>query len=321
MSVQPIVAEIRKLSLALIPSKPRPKRVVNRPKLIASARYLQALQNPFHADVAGVKVPDFDGNLSFTVASKDLFSISSDANGYSGGAIVYFDPAIRNVVSASNTLGAVTLNLGTLTAWTDFTGQLAVTQAIGSRLVAGGFRITNLMSIAGTAAASGRLVIAPISEVMLSALLAGGTYTEALLRKQPGCLVIPLSALAAAEDPVVGYTGPLDPSAQNYIGTNIVLLPNVDQPNFVNFIYLVTGAPPSIPILEIESVAHWEALPNLTNGSLVTAGIVSDISMMDRAYNYMQTTDAITWAGKAYNFVAQASENYQLRHRFDMLNY
>jgi hypothetical protein len=177
---------------------------------------------------------------------------------------------------------------------------IGTTQASNDRVVAGGFRISNLLSLAGTNPAAGRLVIAPVPNSTTVPLYTAGTYTEATLRKQPGCIVIPLAGLAASNHPVVGITAPLDPSAMCYTPANqtFTFVAN-DGPNMLSFVYIVTGAPVSLAVLEVEQVSHWEVLPRMVYASLATESIESSYTILDRAANWFSSQDPISWAETA----------------------
>jgi hypothetical protein len=295
---------LNKLAVALKP-KQKPSFKVNvQRSLISPARYLQALKDPFSEISSGVKVPDFDGNPSFTLASKDVAQFTTDAAGYAGGVIVYGGPTRAFYYSASNTAGTITLSGGSSVAWSDQTsGLLTTSNAYSARLVAGGFRITNLLSLAGNTPASGRLIVAPVSNVQY---FSTGSFTESALRKIPGCMVIPLAALAASHLPVIGVTRPLDPSAFCYLPVNRSFsgVAN-DDPQFTSFLWMVVGAPASTTILECETAAHWEVLPVLTNAVLTTAGTTSSYSTLERAFNWAQENSPLTW-DNAYTFADYA---------------
>jgi len=302
---------LNKLAIALKPQAMVPKRVNPTRSLISPARYLKALQDPFAESSAGVKVPDFDGNPSFTLASKDVGTFTTDSAGYAGGAIVYGAPYRAFVTSASNTSGTITLTAGTATPWTDqASGLLTSSNAVSTRMVAGGFRLTNLASLAGSAPASGRMIIAPVST---SQYYSTASFTESTLRKIPGCLVVPLAGLAASHVPIVGLSRPLDPSAFCYEtpGRNFTGLGN-DDPQFVSYLWMVVGAPNSTTILECETVAHWEVLPSLANAVLTTAGATSSYTTLERAFNWAQENSPVSWES-AYAFAEYASAAYSSR--------
>jgi len=256
------------------------------------------LRTPFQPQLRS-KVPDFDGNPSFTVASKDLYNITTDANGAAAGVIQFGYGITRNFNAASIVAGVATLYGGAFSSWDDYTGMISSTAASASRVVTGGFKLNNLLSLAGTTAASGRMVIAPIGNFAAVTLESsgGGTFTEATLRKQPGCIVIPLAGLAASHHPVVGSTAPLDPSALCYTkAAQALTTVGNDGPNMLNFIYLITGAPASVAAVEVEQVCHWEVLPTLAYGSLASDPIESSATIMDRAVNWFSQQDPIRWA-------------------------
>jgi len=284
-------------------------------KLSPAGKYFNAIVDPFHPDSSGVKVPDFDGTPTFTLASKDIFSVSSDASGYIGGILFYGQADARYIAPATLTSGTITYGNGTgSVAWSDYTsGLLSTANATTCRCVAGGFKITNLLSLAGSTAASGRLVIAPISSSLATKIVsASGSYTEATLRKQPGAQVIPLAALAASSSAVTGVTGPMDPTGLCYIQPDFTFTTAYnDQPEFVQYAYIVTGAPASVSTLEIETVTHWEVCPVMSNGSLCTPAIESSTGMMDKVMNYLQEADLIQWGSNAFNYVSQMIENQQ----------
>jgi hypothetical protein len=288
-----LTSTLSKLANALEPKKTKPYRVAANRKLAPAGKYLSALKDPFAENVCGVKIPDFDGNPSFTLASKDVLQIITDSSGYAGGALIY--GSARNlVVSASNTVGVITMTGGSPSTWTDVsTGLLQTSNANASRHVAGGFKMTNLLSLAGSNPASGRLIIAPVSTFQFYNT---GSFTESTLRKLPGCVVIPLAGLAASNVPVFGSVRPLDPSAFTYTAPNRVYsgVAN-DDPQLTNFFYMVVGAPASSSIIEIETVAHWEVLPTLTNAVLSTVGTASSYSTMEAAFNWAQENNPISW--------------------------
>lgn len=281
----------------------KPKNVYN-VSLTPARKYLDAIRDPFHPSSAGVKVPDFDGNPSYTLAAKDAYQITTDVNGAAGGVCVFGFPYYASS-TGSVAAGTVTLNGGAVRAWSDYTGLLATTTCVAQRTVCGGLRFQNLMSLAGTNAAQGRLIIAPVSEPNVAALISVGvTYTESSLRKMPGAMVIPLAALAASHIPVVCSSAPLDPSAMCYVAssTSLQLLYN-DSPNHVNFVYLVVGGPASQAVLEVEQVGHYEALPQLAYGPLATESIEADPGIMATAFNWISRQDPIEWghiASRAY---------------------
>jgi hypothetical protein len=329
-NLAPVVAELRALTKAMCPKMTRKPRGSMRPTLMTPMRYIQALQNPFHPESAGAKIPNFDGTPSFTYASKDLFTVSSDAAGYSGGALYFFSPFTRNYVT-TNTAGNFVLNGATQTPWSDSTALLSISNITAQRVVAGGLKITNLLSLAGTNPASGRLVIAPVSSAQLNALVltVGAPFTEATVRKLPGAMVIPLAALAASEDPVFGLSGPLDPSSFAYLNPTAGPSTNNINANNVCYVYTVTGAPNSVNILEIEMVCHWEILPVFANATLCTAGIQSNAGIIDRAMDFMQTHDLISFgrsaleggAGMAFDYVTQIAKQQVRRAATPRLDY
>jgi len=288
-----LVTSLNKLAGAL--KTPKTTFVSNPRKLVPPGRYLQALRFPFADQSAGVKIPDYDGNPSFTVASKDVIQISTDSAGYAGGVLQFGTPSRVALTSFSNTAGTITLTGGTATAWSDYSGGvLSGSNSIAARVVAGGFRITNLMSLAGSSPAAGRLIIAPVSNLQLFNI---ASFTESTLRKLPGCMVVPLTALAASCEPVYGITAPLDPSAFCYNSTSRILsgVAN-DDPQLLSYLYMVVGAPPSPnTALEIEMMCHWEALPQLVNAVLCTVGIESSNSTLEKAFNWVQQHNPITW--------------------------
>jgi hypothetical protein len=278
-------------------------------KLIPASRYINAIRNPFSAEAAGVKVPDFDGNPSFTVASKDLYTIATNSDGNAGWIMNFGFPSSRNVVAASiTTPGVVTIYNGTTTAWTDYTGLLSATNSVTSRSVVGGFKINNLCSLAGSTAAQGRLVIAPVSANLANYIINtnASTYSEAQLRRMPGAMVIPLASLAASGKPVWGISGPLDPTALTYFIPGISISTSYnDCPNNIAYMCVVIGGPASTSILEVEQITHWEALPQLATGSLATSGTTISYAALEQAMNFVQSGDLLHYAENAANFVSQ----------------
>lgn len=294
-----ITALSRTLARPVAPQKP-----VYKPRLQPASRYLASLLNPFAPTSAGVKLPDFDSNPSFTLASKDVVQISTDSYGYAGGVFWVGISGRKWTTSASNTGGTVTLTSGTNYDWNDSnSGLLSGSNCNGVRLVTGGIRLTNLLSASGSNAASGRLIIAPLSNAQV---FDTATFVEGDLRKQPGCLVIPLAGLAASSAPVEAVAAPLDPSAFMYVNPNRspTGVAN-DDPQFTSFVYLIVGAPASSMLLEAECVANWEALPMISNATLCTPGVESSTSTLEKAFNWVQTHNPISWETAA-EFSAQA---------------
>jgi hypothetical protein len=270
--------------------------ISKKPQLSDPKAYIRALLDPFNPTSAGVKIPDFDGTPSYTLCSKDIFSISTNAVGSACGFFGFVTPVRRNLVgTATTTTGTLTTG-STWASWSDYSGLLATTQASATRVVAGGFRITSNMSAAGLQAAQGRIIIGPISNGLF---FDTATVTEAQLRKQKGSVVIPLSALTMSSKPVQGATRPLDPSAYCYLGPDYTLTGvGNDDPQLLGFVYLVVGAPVTLDsFLEVEMVCHWEVIPRLDNATLVTPGVASSHSTIDEAMNVSQTEDPIDWSG------------------------
>jgi len=273
--------------------------------LTSPHQYLIAMRDPFHPEAAGVKLPDYDGNPSFTVASKDVLLVEVNATGYAGGYL-QFGTTGRNQVQAlpANAGPSTDMFGGNAHAWSDYTsGLLSSSNSVASRLIAGGIKISNLLSIAGSQAAQGRLLIAPVSN---AAVYNTRYLTESLLRKQPGAMVIPLAALAASAEPVVCLTRPLDPSAHCYFPPGLNLTGVADNdPQFLSFAFMVVGAPSlSIP-LEVEMVAHWEVLPILANAVLTTPGVQASHKVMEEAVNEGQLQDPVMFGPEFSSRVRQ----------------
>jgi len=276
--------------------------------LTSPHQYLIAMRDPFHPEAAGVKLPDFDGNPSFTVASKDVFLLRVNDAGY-GGGYIQFGTSGRNQVQAleANAGATVDMNGGTAHAWSDYTsGLLNPGNSVASRMIAGGLKISNLLSIAGNQAAQGRLLIAPVSN---AAVYNTRYLTESLLRKQPGAMVIPLAALASSAVPVVCLTRPLDPSAHCYFPPGLHLTGVADNdPQFLSFAFLIVGAPALSLPLEVEMVAHWEVLPVLANAVLTTPGVESSTKVMETAVNEGQLQEPVQFGPENSPVMRQAAK-------------
>lgn len=298
-----LASAITALTRSLAPPVARQKTVY-KPRLQPASRYLASLLDPFAATSAGVKLPDFDSNPSYTVASKDVVQITTDTYGYAGGVFWQGISGRKWTVSASNTGGTVTLTGGTNYNWNDAnSGLLTVANCNGIRLVTGGIRLTNLLSVSGNNAASGRLILAPLSNAQVYDT---ASFAEGDLRKQPGCMVIPLAALAASSAPVEAVAAPLDPSAFCYVGSNRTPTGVAnDDPQFTSFVYMIVGAPASSILMEVECVANWEALPMISNATLCTPGVESSTTILEKAFNWVQTNNPISWESAA-DFSAQA---------------
>lgn len=276
--------------------------------LTSPHQYLIAMRDPFQPEAAGVKLPDYDGNPSFTVASKDVFLLQVNAAGY-GGGYIQFGTSGRNQVQAleENAGATVDMHGATAHAWSDYTsGLLNPSNSVASRMITGGLKISNLLSIAGSQAAQGRLLIAPVSN---AAVFNTRYLTESLLRKQPGAMVIPLAALATSAVPVVCLTRPLDPSAHCYFPPGLNLTGVADNdPQFLSFAFLIVGAPALSLPLEVEMVAHWEVLPVLANAVLTTPGVESSTKVMETAVNEGQLQEPVQFGPENSPTMRQAAK-------------
>lgn len=256
-------------------------------------QYVLAVLDPFAPEAVGVKLPDFDGNASFTVTSRDDLSISANALG-AAGVLLQFGVSGRNQTQSITATSTQFTTVGAANAaWSDYTsGMLSSTNSVASRMISGGIRITNILSLAGTTAAQGRLIIAPIPNYTVYNT---GTFTESSIRKLPGSTVISLAALAASSEPVCCYSRALDPSAYSYVqpGYTLTGIAN-DDPQFTSFVLMVVGAPASSTPLIIEMVAHWEVLPVLTQAALTTPAMRSSQRTIEEAHNISEVMEPIT---------------------------
>jgi hypothetical protein len=280
---------------------------MSRPALGDPRRYKLAMIDPFNNNAKGVKVPDFDGNPSFTLRSYETFTITTDANGAACGCFQFATP-VRRSVTATVTAGVGNLTTTPVSSnWSDYSGAglLAATSSNASRLVAGGFKIESIMNLAGATPAAGKMIIAPVPN---SLLFDTSSFSESDLRKAIGSRTIPLAALTASSLPVVGSTRTLDPSALCYLATsyNLTGVAN-DDPQFLSFVYLVIGAPVSQAILQVDMVAHWECLPTLPLSTLATVGVRSSAAILDEVANMSQQSDTMYWGTNWSDYMPSAT--------------
>jgi len=279
-------------------TRTRTKDVFGRPSgLLSNPRqYVLAVIDPFAPEAVGVKLPDFDGNASFTVTSRDDLSISVNAVG-AAGALLQFGASGRNQTQSITATATQFTTVGAQnSAWSDYTsGMLASTNSVASRMISGGIRISNILSLAGATAAQGRLIIAPLPNYTVYNT---GTFTESSIRKLPGSVVIALAALAASSEPVCCYSRALDPSAYSYVQPGYTLTGTAnDDPQFTSFVLMIVGAPANTTPLIVEMVAHWEALPVLAQAALTSPAMRSSQRVMEEAHNISEVMEPIVSHG------------------------
>lgn len=275
--------------------------------------YETAVIDPFDPRALGAKVPDFDSNPSYTICSKDLWTITADANGFAGNVLFFSTPQVRNVGTSSITGGNFAFG-GSRFGWSDLGGTISTTTVSGIRLVGGGLRISNLLSSAGSTAASGRLIIAPASASTLTALVIGsGSVSESTARRLPGAKVYSLASLASSSDSPVGHSGALDPSAHCYVIPTMDLTSTAnDFPNHMGYILLVVGVAAGSTCIEVEQIAHWEVLPTPASASLANGSAMASVSMLERVSNLVSNIDWVTTAEWAYDRLAASTNAPQL---------